>query len=115
MEKPDQIIPTIQRVRRVAGISTGFTSIEILRKIQEDLEVRQINPEQFEGRILFMSMFTTTLIGHRMEFHWTVFRIPKKREITQKYFSEHIGHSSVLEIKKNGLGRTLVNQKEMGQ
>ena len=40
----------------------GITSIEILRKIQEDLEARiinprNINPEQFEGTVLFMSMF----------------------------------------------------------
>ena len=31
-----------------------FTSIEILWKNQEDLEARQINPEQLEGRILFI-------------------------------------------------------------
>ena len=30
----------------------GFRSIEILKKIPEDLEARQINPEQFEGRVL---------------------------------------------------------------
>ena len=34
----------------------GFTSIEILRKTQEDLEA----PEQFDGMILFMSMFNDT-------------------------------------------------------
>ena len=39
------------------NIFPRFTSIEILWKIQEDLEARQINPEQLEGRILFMSMF----------------------------------------------------------
>ena len=39
------------------NIFPGFTSIEFLRKIQEDLEVRRINPEQFEGKILFISMF----------------------------------------------------------
>ena len=36
---------------------TGFTSIEILRQIQKDLSARQIHPEQFEGMILFMSVF----------------------------------------------------------
>ena len=35
----------------------GFTSIEILREIQKDLNARQINQDQFEGRIKFMRMF----------------------------------------------------------
>ena len=38
-------------------IFPGFTSIEILRHIQESLKARQINPDQFQGRIIFMSMF----------------------------------------------------------
>ena len=33
----------------------GFTSIEILRHVQKNLNARQINPDQFEGRIKFMS------------------------------------------------------------
>ena len=36
-----------------------------------------------------------------MEIHWTAFL--KKCGITQKDFSEDIAHSSVLEMKKNGL------------
>ena len=39
------------------NIFTGFTSIEILRQIQRDLKARHTNPDQFEGRFLFMSMF----------------------------------------------------------
>ena len=46
-----------------------------------------------------------------MEIQHTVFRIPKKWEITRKGFSEDIGHSSVLEMKTNGMERTLINQK----
>ena len=37
-------------------IFPGFTTIAIPRKIQEDLEARQIIPEQHEGISLFMSM-----------------------------------------------------------
>ena len=33
---------------------------------------------------------------------------------TQRSFSEDIGHSSVLEMKKNGMERALTNQKEDG-
>ena len=39
------------------NIFRGFTSMEILREIHKDLKTGQKNPEQFEGRILFMSMF----------------------------------------------------------
>ena len=39
------------------NILQGFTSIEILRKIQIELKIRQINPDHFEGRIMFMTMF----------------------------------------------------------
>ena len=37
-----------------------FTSISILRKIQVDLKVPQINPEKVEGIISLMSMFNDT-------------------------------------------------------
>ena len=37
--------------------SQDLKTLQILQKIQRDLNVRQTNPEQFEGRILFMSMF----------------------------------------------------------
>ena len=35
----------------------GFTPVEILPEIQKDPKARQINPEPFEGKILFMSVF----------------------------------------------------------
>ena len=38
-------------------IIRGFTTVEILRRIQKDLNTRRKNPDRFEGRILFMSMF----------------------------------------------------------
>ena len=40
-----------------------------------------------------------------------VSRIPNKYVITQKSFSD-TGHASVLEMKENGMGRTLTSQKE---
>ena len=39
------------------NVFPGFAKIEILGEIVKDLNARQINPEQFEGLILFMSMF----------------------------------------------------------
>ena len=39
------------------NIFRGFTSIEILRRIQKDLDTRRKNPHRFERRIPVMSMF----------------------------------------------------------
>ena len=83
------------------------------KKIQEDLGARRINPEQFEGRILFMSMF--------YDIDWTqngnsfcCISNSKNEQITQNDFSEDIRHSSVLKMKKNVMERTLTNQKKYG-
>ena len=39
------------------NIFTGFKSLQILQKIQDDLQERNIEPEKFTHRIIFMSMF----------------------------------------------------------
>ena len=39
------------------NIFPGFTSIEKLWHIQKNLNARQIHPDQFEGRMMCMSMF----------------------------------------------------------
>ena len=54
------------------------------------------------------------LIGQRTEILLNVFRIPNKYAITQKNFSEDIGHSTVLEMRNNGMGRMLTNQMGNG-
>ena len=77
----------------------GYTSIEILRKIQEDLEARQIHPEQLEGGIPFMPMFN--------DIDWTknrnsLDRISNSKE--EKVHAKRIQRGnwsfSVLEMKK---------------
>ena len=57
---------------------------------------------------LFSCQCSTTLFWQRTEYHCTVFGIPMKWEITQKDFSEDIGHASVVEMKKNGMERTVL-------
>ena len=39
------------------NILPGFSSLQILQKIQNDLRERIIEPEKFTDRIIFMSMF----------------------------------------------------------
>ena len=38
-------------------IFPGFSSLSVLQEVQRDLEKRQIQPEEFTDRIVFMSMF----------------------------------------------------------
>ena len=39
------------------NILTGFSSLQLLQKIQNDLRERNIQPEKITDRIIFMSMF----------------------------------------------------------
>ena len=81
------------------------------KKIRKDLGVRQRNPGQFGGIVIFMSM-SMTLIGKTKEILQNVFRIPRRPRTTQKRFRVDIGHSSVQEKKTNGMERTFTNWKE---
>ena len=94
------------------NIFPGFTSIEILKHIQKDLTAWQVNPDHFEGGILCNSMLN--------DIDWTKNEnysecISNAREVlTPKSFSEDIGHSLVLEMKKNCTELALSSQKENG-
>ena len=55
----------LQKIRGIDGepielewsILPGFSSLQILQKIQNDLRERNIKPEEFTDRIMFMSIF----------------------------------------------------------
>ena len=44
---------------------TGFTTFGLLEQIQEFMKEQKCDPEQFKGRIIFMSMFTNMLWGEK--------------------------------------------------
>ena len=90
----------------------GFTSVEILRHIQQDLNARRINPDQHEGRMRFTPMFN--VIDWTEEILMYVSRMPEKLVTTPKSFSEGIGHSLVLEMKKNDQERATTSQMGNG-
>ena len=60
------------------NVFPGLTSLEDLRKMQKDLQEQNIEPDNFEDRIIFMSMFNDT--------DWT------RRENSEQCFSnsEHV-------------------------
>ena len=42
------------------NILPGFTTLQILQQTQNDLQSKNIEPEQFPDRVIFMSMFNDT-------------------------------------------------------
>ena len=44
-------------------VFSGFTTVGFLEQIQESTKARQCDPEQFEGRIIIMSMFNDIFGG----------------------------------------------------
>ena len=59
------------------NIFHGRTSLEILQTIQEDLQERNIEPEKFEDRIVFTSMFNDIEWTKRRNAENNVFQFPK--------------------------------------
>ena len=44
-----------------SGFFTGFTTLEILDEIQKMMAELKCEPEQFQGRIIFMSMYNNEI------------------------------------------------------
>ena len=60
--------------------------METLHRIQENLDVRQINPDQLEDRIIFGSMSNDTDWTKKREF-CRIFRLRKRSRITEEVVS----------------------------
>ena len=67
----------------------GITSIEILRKVRGDLEARNINPEQFEGTVLFMLMFNDIDWTQNVNSLDSISNSEEVREYAQRFQREH--------------------------
>ena len=79
-------------------------------KIQKYLEARQINPEQFEGQKLFISMFNDIdwrKNGNSSEYISNYKQVCDHAKKFQRGHWSFFGH----ENEENGMGRTLTNQK----
>ena len=87
--------------------------MEFFKEIQMRITTRRTRLEEFEDRIIFMSMFKN-IDWTENEITRNVCRILKWSEITQRDFSCDIGLFSVLVKKKHGTERTLTNLKDHG-
>ena len=84
------------------NIFPGFTTLQLCNKVQEFLSKKSIQPVDFTGRIIFMSMFN--------DISWGSKYIKKECESNAQFVSLSVqrdleqdnGHSSDLDQRKSG-------------
>ena len=95
------------------NIFPGFTALQLYNKVQELLSRLSVEPEDFTGRIIFMSMFNDISWGSE----------DNERECNakrQRFFflqedsQQDDGHSSDLDQKRSGVLLMLTDYKENG-
>ena len=80
---------------------------------QKDLQDRNIEPEDFEDRIIFMSMFSD-IEWIKKGIQNNVCQIPKKSRSMRRDSRKDTGHSSAFETKRSGTELSVVHLKENG-
>ena len=93
------------------NIFPGFTTLQLCNKVQEFLSKMSVEPEDFTGRILFMSMFND--ISWRSK-NRHANSAPNSFRFMRKYFHQEDGHSSDLDQKRIGILLMKANHKENG-
>ena len=77
--KTEICLESMENHLSVSGMfSPGHATVEILEEIHIKMANGGTNPEEFEDRFIFMSMFQRHRLDKEMEILLTVFRIPKK-------------------------------------
>ena len=94
-------------------IFPGFTTLQILGEIQNMMTETQCEPEQFQGRMIFMSMYNDIVWGEKgNEELWIAnFKIV---EDSAKRFAHDIGRFLDLDQKRNGTELVRTNRMENG-
>ena len=88
----------------------GRTSLEILQKIQEDLQDRNFEPEDFKDRIIFMSMFNDIEWTKRGNTETCIFNSEQVKNYAKRFSQGHC--SSALETKRSGMELSVTHLKE---
>ena len=88
----------VEYIPRIHGITARPRSLKFMNKMGD--------PEQCQGRFIFMSMFN--------DIKWWIKDNERLDLYLQKDFQQDIGHSSDLDQKRNGILLTNTIQKENG-
>ena len=84
----------------------GLTALQLLQEVQKFIN-KMSDPDQFQGRIIFMSMFNDIIWRIKdNEQEWCLY--------LQKDVQQDVGHSSDLDRKQNGILLTTKDHKENG-
>ena len=94
------------------NIFPGFSTLELVREVQKVMS-NMGEPEQFQGRIIFMSMFDDIICGNK-DNATECMLIPHLCLYSQKNFQQDVGHSSDLGQKQSGTLLTTKDQEENG-
>ena len=81
------------------NVLPGFSSLQILQKIQDNLRERNIKPEGFTDRIIFMSMFNDIDWTKKKETMEFVFRIQNLSRSMRRDSRKDTGRFWVLEMQ----------------
>ena len=92
----------------------GFSTLQILQKIQDDLRKRNIEPQKNSQTGSSSCQCSTTSIEQRKEMMEFVFRIQKMSRITRRDSCKDTGRFWVLERKRSGMELFLTHRKENG-
>ena len=98
----------LQSRARVENFSQGTPQWSNFKKSEDD-RGKNIRPEEFTDRIIFMLMYTTS-IGDKEERKTFLMRAPRMLLHTPQIFPKDVGHSSDLGLTWKGTERSLTNQ-----
>ena len=87
----------------------GFTTLGILEEIQKILTESQCEPEQFKGRIIFVSLHNDTRKHRNMYYEFCY-----SCELCSQILARTFGHFCDLDPRRSGTELILKNQMETG-
>ena len=90
----------------------GFTTLQLVDKVQKFMSKMSDKTEEFTGRIIFMSMFNDISKENGRECEY---RVQLVSLYMRKDFHQEDGHSSDLDQKRSGILLVIANHKENGQ
>ena len=94
------------------NISHGFTTLQLVQEVQQFMN-KMGEPEKFQGRIIFMSMFND-IIWRSKDNEKECIVNSTLCLYSQKDFQQEVGHSSDLDQKRSGILLMIANHKENG-
>ena len=95
------------------NIFPGFTTLQLVDEVQEFMN-KMSKPEQFQGRIIFMSMFNDIILRINDNERECIANATLVPFFLQQDYQQDVGHSSDLDQKQSGIPLTTKDHKENG-